>query len=26
VPHIFGRSKESIDALQPAERAKHRDH
>ena len=23
VPHIFGRSKESIDALQPAERAKH---
>ena len=26
VPHIFGRSKESIDALQLAERAKHRDH
>jgi hypothetical protein len=26
VPHIFGRSKESIDALQPAERAKHGDH
>ena len=23
VPHIFGRSKESIDALQPAERATH---
>ncbi len=24
VPHIFGRSKESIDVLHPAERAKHR--